>query len=139
MLKFTFLKLTCASLGMPPTPLSWMSQAAKWNMPGLPFQPLDLADNSGIELRLNPPPVWVWGAELGLFLGVFGSVFTLQPAEDLLLRGSKRRTKNKRGKEKKKGGGEKRKWHLALAGGGRIRRKIIYLQIHRGSTGTAGL
>lgn len=80
-------------------------------MAGLPFQPLGLADNGGMELRLNPPPVWVWGAKLGLFLGIFGSVFTLQLAEDLLLQGSKRRTKNKRGK--KKGGGEGNGiWHL---------------------------
>lgn len=39
---------------------------------------------------------------MGLFLGIFGSIFTLQPAEDQLLRGSKRRTKNKRGRGKKK-------------------------------------
>lgn len=100
------------------------------------MQPLGLADNSGMELRLNPPPVWVWGAELRLFLGVFGCGFTFELAEDLLLQGSKRRTKNKRGKKEKEGG---RKWHLALAGGGRIRRKIIYLQIQMGSRGTAGL
>lgn len=97
---------------MLPTALSWMSQAAKGNMPGFPFQPLGLADHSGIELRLNQPLVWVWGAELGLFPGIFGSIFTLQPAEDQLFffqRGSKRRTKNKKEEEKKKGNGI---WHL---------------------------
>lgn len=41
---------------------------------------------------------------MGLFLGFFCSIFTLQPAQDLFLQGSKRRTKNKRGKKKKQGG-----------------------------------
>lgn len=96
---------------MLPTALSWMSQAAKGDMPGFPFQPLGLADHSGIELRLNQPLVWVWGAELGLFPGIFGSIFTLQPAEDQLFffSGAVKGEQRTRKRKKKKGNGI---WHL---------------------------
>lgn len=67
------------------------------------------------------------GCRIGSFLGIFSSIFSLQPAEDLLLQGSKRRTKNKRGEKK---GGEKKKKEMA-SGTGRERKnkEENYLQI----------
>lgn len=66
--KFSFLKLTCALGSLPASHCIVLDESGcKWNVPGFPSQPLGLTDEGGRELRINRPPVWVWGAELDHF------------------------------------------------------------------------
>lgn len=66
------------------------------------------------------------------FLVIFLKMFLPYSVHNIFLWGSKKRTKNKRGKKKKKGNGI---WHL----GGGENKEENNLKIQRGSTATVGL